>query len=292
MSKAYNLWVAQCASTYRTTRRVHPGGIQLASTVIHALASPPQPSLILMNVQDGQSRFAPISPCQHQATQVFIVHARTSHTSPLAYQVYSYEADSTQYHGTGRWCIGWSTSIDHSGQEVSLVSPDTISQQYLSISSLRSTWFSCKRSLTWLRWDKARKPLSYTLYSVEYSSIIIMWTTVDLPKPDWWSTSERPDHYICGANAHHQNGVAEKRIGDLQEAARTSFIHTKQWWPGAIESYLWSYVLQFVESNRLVPIIWDWNIRLESWVHQDFGWRDGQTLDYMLYFICEKRNIG
>ena len=32
---------------------------------------------------------------------------------------------------------------------------------------------------------------------------------------------------ICGTNAHHQNGVAEKRIHDLQEAARTMLIHAK-----------------------------------------------------------------
>ena len=49
---------------------------------------------------------------------------------------------------------------------------------------------------------------------------------------------------FCGANAHHQNGVAEKRIRDLQEAARTALIHAKQRWQDAIDSYLWPYALR------------------------------------------------
>ena len=49
---------------------------------------------------------------------------------------------------------------------------------------------------------------------------------------------------FCGSNAHHQNGVAEKRIRDLQEAARTAMIHAKQRWPDAIESNLWPYALR------------------------------------------------
>ena len=49
---------------------------------------------------------------------------------------------------------------------------------------------------------------------------------------------------FCGTNAHHQNGVAEKRIRDLQEAARTALIHAKQRWPNAIESNLWPYALR------------------------------------------------
>ena len=46
---------------------------------------------------------------------------------------------------------------------------------------------------------------------------------------------------FCGTNAHHQNGVAEKCICDLQEAARTMLIHAKQRWPNAIDTCLWLY---------------------------------------------------
>ena len=32
---------------------------------------------------------------------------------------------------------------------------------------------------------------------------------------------------FCGVNAHFQNGVAEKRIRDLQDSARTQLLHAK-----------------------------------------------------------------
>ena len=49
---------------------------------------------------------------------------------------------------------------------------------------------------------------------------------------------------FCGVHAHHQNGVAEKRIRDLQEAARTSLIHAKRRWPDAIDEHLWPFALR------------------------------------------------
>jgi hypothetical protein len=32
---------------------------------------------------------------------------------------------------------------------------------------------------------------------------------------------------FCGVNAHFQNGIAEKKIRDLQEAARSQLLHAK-----------------------------------------------------------------
>ena len=49
---------------------------------------------------------------------------------------------------------------------------------------------------------------------------------------------------FCGANAHFQNGVAEKRIRDLQEAARTILLDAKSRWPKAISACLWPYALR------------------------------------------------
>ena len=49
---------------------------------------------------------------------------------------------------------------------------------------------------------------------------------------------------FCGVNAHHQNGVAEKRIRDLQEATRSLLIHSKRRWPDAIDTCLWPYALR------------------------------------------------
>lgn len=46
------------------------------------------------------------------------------------------------------------------------------------------------------------------------------------------------------ANAHHQNGQAEKRIRDLQENARTMLLHAKQRWPEAVTANLWPFALR------------------------------------------------
>ncbi|KAG7349703.1 reverse transcriptase RNA-dependent DNA polymerase [Nitzschia inconspicua] len=40
----------------------------------------------------------------------------------------------------------------------------------------------------------------------------------------------------CGVSAHWQNGIAEKRIKDLQDLARTQLIHAKIRWPGVIDA--------------------------------------------------------
>jgi hypothetical protein len=48
----------------------------------------------------------------------------------------------------------------------------------------------------------------------------------------------------CGMNAHFQNGIAEKRIRDLQEPARKQLMHAKARWPAAVTTNLWSYALR------------------------------------------------
>lgn len=48
----------------------------------------------------------------------------------------------------------------------------------------------------------------------------------------------------CGVYAHHQSGIAEKRIWDLQDLARTMLIHAKMHWPEAVHECLWSYALR------------------------------------------------
>lgn len=40
----------------------------------------------------------------------------------------------------------------------------------------------------------------------------------------------------CGVNAHFQNGIAEKRIRDLQYLTRTSLLHASNRWPKAIST--------------------------------------------------------
>ena len=53
---------------------------------------------------------------------------------------------------------------------------------------------------------------------------------------------------FCAVNAHHQNGKAEKRIRDLQEAARTMILHAKQRWPEAITANLWPFATRMAND--------------------------------------------
>jgi hypothetical protein len=55
---------------------------------------------------------------------------------------------------------------------------------------------------------------------------------------------------FCGAYAHFQNGIAEKRIRDLQEQTRKQLLHAKARWPSAIEINLWPYALRTANDIR------------------------------------------
>lgn len=60
---------------------------------------------------------------------------------------------------------------------------------------------------------------------------------------------------FCGVNAHFQNGIAESKIRDLQDRARTMIVHAKHRWPDAITSNLWPYALRLAnESSRCIPL--------------------------------------
>jgi hypothetical protein len=48
----------------------------------------------------------------------------------------------------------------------------------------------------------------------------------------------------AGTYAHHQNGIVEKRIRDLQDLARASLMHAMKLWPEAIDATLWPYAIR------------------------------------------------
>jgi hypothetical protein len=48
---------------------------------------------------------------------------------------------------------------------------------------------------------------------------------------------------FAGVNAHHQNGIAERRIRELQELARTMLIHANKHWPQCATANLWPYTI-------------------------------------------------
>jgi transposase InsO family protein len=55
---------------------------------------------------------------------------------------------------------------------------------------------------------------------------------------------------FSGVGAHHQNGISEKRIGDLQRRATTLLLHAQRRWSDAITTYLWPYALRAANDSR------------------------------------------
>ena len=53
---------------------------------------------------------------------------------------------------------------------------------------------------------------------------------------------------FAGVAAHHQNGIAERRIRELQEMACTMLIHVHHRWPDAITPNLWPYALRMAND--------------------------------------------
>ena len=63
---------------------------------------------------------------------------------------------------------------------------------------------------------------------------------------------------FAGVNAHHQNGMAERRIRELQDTARTMLIHANRRWPTAINAHLWPYALRMAnEVYNVTPCLQD-----------------------------------
>lgn len=52
----------------------------------------------------------------------------------------------------------------------------------------------------------------------------------------------------CGVDAHFANGIAERRIGQLTELARTQLIHAQRKWSEAINAHLWPYALRIAND--------------------------------------------
>ena len=63
------------------------------------------------------------------------------------------------------------------------------------------------------------------------------------------ATSQRQSITYCGVNAHFQNGIAEKRIRDLQEQATTMLLHAEAKWPKVISANLWPYALRMANDS-------------------------------------------
>ena len=69
----------------------------------------------------------------------------------------------------------------------------------------------------------------------------------------------------AGVNAHHQNGMAERRVRELQDLARTMLIHANARWRDNVTAHLWPYAIRtaneafnhtpsFQDQDRRTPI--------------------------------------
>jgi len=73
---------------------------------------------------------------------------------------------------------------------------------------------------------------------------------------------------FCGVNAHFQNGIAEKRIRDLQEKTRKMLLHAIERWPSAVSIHLWPYALRTANDQmNYTPDNVDGTSRLERFTN-------------------------
>ena len=49
---------------------------------------------------------------------------------------------------------------------------------------------------------------------------------------------------FSGLDAHHTNGIAERRIRDIQDYGRTMLIHAAHRWKSHITTNLWTYAIR------------------------------------------------
>ena len=54
---------------------------------------------------------------------------------------------------------------------------------------------------------------------------------------------------FCGVNAHHMNGLIERRIRTLSSGARTILLHAMRMWPEIIGTLLWPFALKAYENT-------------------------------------------
>ena len=58
----------------------------------------------------------------------------------------------------------------------------------------------------------------------------------------------KQDLTFAGVNVHHQNGIAERRIRELQETTRAMLIHATKRWPGVVTIHLWPYAIRMANQ--------------------------------------------
>jgi hypothetical protein len=50
---------------------------------------------------------------------------------------------------------------------------------------------------------------------------------------------------VCGSNAHHQNGVAERAVQSISNMARAMILHASMHWKDGIDASLWTMAFTY-----------------------------------------------
>ena len=53
---------------------------------------------------------------------------------------------------------------------------------------------------------------------------------------------------FAGVNTHHQNGLVERKIKEIQELERTLLIHAAKQWPKCVTTNLWPYTIRMANN--------------------------------------------
>jgi hypothetical protein len=99
-----------------------------------------------------------------------------------------------------------------------------------------------------------------------------------------------------GIGAHHQNGIAEKKVRDIQENARTMMLHAAINWAMAMSVSLWPYAIRVsvdvmngaprVDNSKILPIE-----KFTSTVQQP-RLKDYHTFGCPVYVLSKPRQTG
>jgi hypothetical protein len=54
---------------------------------------------------------------------------------------------------------------------------------------------------------------------------------------------------FAGVNSHHENRIAERRIKEIQEGARTMLIHANHRWKSCVNAHLWPYAVRMANDQ-------------------------------------------
>jgi hypothetical protein len=71
-------------------------------------------------------------------------------------------------------------------------------------------------------------------------------------KANKWVDSCKRDNQgltFAGVNSHHENGIAERRIKEIQEGARTMIIHANHRWKNSVNAHLWPYAVRMASDQ-------------------------------------------